>query len=159
MAVKQPRRIDVGEYLTFLFETTETVRYQIQEMMRTERIVRESDIQHELGTYNALLGDKGELGCTLLIGIQDVEERKRLLAVWAALPRHIYMRLDDGRVVRPTFDEAQMSEEKVSAVQYLKFSLGEGIPQALGSDLPGLTVEAKLTEAQRSALVDDLRAE
>ena len=71
MAAKDARRVHVGPYLTFLFENTLTIRYQIQEMMRTERIVRERDIQHELETYNAVLGGPGELGCTLLIEIDD----------------------------------------------------------------------------------------
>ena len=56
LEVKRPRRIHVGEYLTFLFENCATIRYQVQEMMRIERIVREADILHELSTYNELLG-------------------------------------------------------------------------------------------------------
>lgn len=60
---KEPRRIHLGEYLTFLFENTDTVRYQIQEMMKAEQIVKEEAIQHEIDTYNELLGSKGELGC------------------------------------------------------------------------------------------------
>ena len=56
MRIKQPRRIHLGDELTFLFENTETIRYQIQEMMRAERIVKEAAIQHELDTYNGLLG-------------------------------------------------------------------------------------------------------
>ncbi len=62
---KDKRRIHVGSYLTFLFENHDTVQYQIQEMIRAENITNEPDIQHELTTYNELLGDKGELGCTL----------------------------------------------------------------------------------------------
>ena len=59
LAAKRPRRLHVGRYLTFLFENRDTVRYQVQEMMRTERIVKEADIRHELETYNELLGDDG----------------------------------------------------------------------------------------------------
>ena len=55
---KEPRRIHLGEYLTFLFENTDTVRYQIQEMMKAEQIVKEEAIQHEIDTYNELLGSK-----------------------------------------------------------------------------------------------------
>ncbi|HCP33666.1 MAG TPA: DUF3501 domain-containing protein, partial [Deltaproteobacteria bacterium] len=57
---KEPRRIHLGEYLTFLFENTETIRYQIQEMMRVEQIVKEEAIQHEIKTYNELIGEEGE---------------------------------------------------------------------------------------------------
>ena len=75
LAIKRPRRIHVGQHLTFLFENAATIRYQVQEMMRTERIVKEADIVHELHTYNELLGGEGELGCTLLIEIDDEEDR------------------------------------------------------------------------------------
>jgi hypothetical protein len=69
IATKSARRMQVGDAFAFLFENRDTVRYQVQEMVRTERMVREADIQHELATYNELLGGPGELGCTLLIGI------------------------------------------------------------------------------------------
>src|SRR5690606_24919438 len=59
LETKRPRRITVGPYLTFLFENHDTVWYQVQEMMRSERIVKEADIRHELDTYNELLGDEG----------------------------------------------------------------------------------------------------
>ena len=67
MKIKEVRRINIGGVLSFLFENKDTVRYQIQEMMRVERIVKEADIQHEIKTYNEILGKSGELGCTLLI--------------------------------------------------------------------------------------------
>ena len=79
ISIKKDRRIHLGDHLTFLFENTETIKYQIQEMVRTERIVRESDILHEIKTYNELLGEKGSLGCTLLIEISDSEQRDQLL--------------------------------------------------------------------------------
>lgn len=82
MAAKAVRRVHVGDHLTFLFENTLTIRYQIQEMMRAERIVRERDILHELETYNALLGAAGELGCTLFIEIDDPGVRAVRLAEW-----------------------------------------------------------------------------
>ena len=69
MAAKERRRVIVADVLSFLFESHETVRYQVLEMVRTEQMVKESDIQHELDTYNELLGKDGGLGCTLMIGI------------------------------------------------------------------------------------------
>ena len=82
LRVKAARRVHIGEYLTLLFENHTTVLYQIQEMMRTERIVRESDILHEINTYNELLGRDGELGCTILIEIDDPATRaqKRIIS-------------------------------------------------------------------------------
>ena len=74
LAEKSRRRVHVGGLLTFLFENQDTVRYQVQEMMRIERIVKEADILHELATYNELLGGHGELGATLLIEIDGPRE-------------------------------------------------------------------------------------
>jgi TusA-related sulfurtransferase len=156
MTVKALRRIHVGEVLTFLFENAETLRYQIQEIMRAERIVREKDIQHEIDVYNEMLGGEGQLGCCLLIEIDDPAERQQRLREWRDLPRHLYMRFADGSTQPPEFDEAQMDEEKLSAVQYLKFTVGDRTPVALGSDLPALRVEATLTQEQQAALLADL---
>jgi len=159
MAAKDARRVHVGPYLTFLFENTLTIRYQIQEMMRTERIVRERDIRHELETYNAVLGGRGELGCTLLIEIDDPAERTAKLQEWFELPFHVYARLEDGAKVRPTFDEAQRGDNRLSSVQYLKFPVQGRVPVAVGADLSGLEVEAALTAEQRAALADDLASD
>src|SRR5207244_11514598 len=91
MKAKELRRIHIGEYLTLLFENHLTVRYQIQEMVRAERIVRESDIVYEIDTYNELLGDEGKLGCTLLIEIEDPALRDRKLRAWRHLPRTVHV--------------------------------------------------------------------
>src|SRR3982751_6295815 len=102
MEIKRTRRIHVGPCLTFLFENTMTIWYQVQEMLRAERIDREDDILHELTTYNALLGGAGQLGCCLLVEIDDPVLRDRRLREWRALPAYVYMRCDDGATVRPT---------------------------------------------------------
>jgi hypothetical protein len=156
MAVKAPRRIHVGEHFTFLFENTLTMRYQVQEIVRVERITREEDILHELATYNSLLGGPGELACTLLIEIDDPALRTTRLTEWYGLPEHIYALLDDGRRVRPTFDEEQRGRGRLSSVQYLKFPVGTHAPVAIGVDLPGLEVETRLSPEQRAALAEDL---
>ena len=159
MAAKAARRVHVGEHLTFLFENPLTIRYQIQEMMRTERIVRERDILHELETYNAVLGGPGELGCTLLIELDDPAERAARLKEWYDLPTHIYARAEDGTKVRPTFDADQRGDGRLSSVQYLKLPMRGRAPLALGVDLPGLEIEAALTVEQRAALTADLAGE
>jgi hypothetical protein len=162
--VKAPRRVHVGGVLTFLFENTETIRYQIQEMMRAERLVKEADILHELETYNELLGGPGELGCTLLIEIDDPAERSRKLAAWLELPWHLYVSVPDGsgqglEKVYARFDERQVGEGRVSSVHYLRFDTGGRVPVALGADLRGqLEVEARLDAAQQAALAEDLGA-
>src|SRR5262245_3643320 len=158
LEIKRKRRVHVGECLTFLFENTTTIWYQIQEMIRAERIDQEADILHELETYNALLGAHGQLGCCLLIEIDDPILRDRRLRQWRALPAYVYLRCEGGATVRPTVDPTQIDERRISAVQYLKFHLDDWRPLSVGCDLPGLIAETKLTREQRDALNDDLRS-
>jgi len=155
-AVKAPRRVHIGEHLTLLFENHLTMLYQIQEMIRTERMVKEADIQHEIDTYNEVLGGDGELGCTLLIEIDEPAVRDVKLKEWWQLPEKMYLLLEDGSRVWATFDERQRGEDRVSSVQYMKFNTGGRVPVAAGVDLPGLQAEATLTEQQREALSKDL---
>jgi len=156
MAAKALRRVHLGQHLTFLFENLETIRYQVLEMVRVEQMVRESDIRHELDTYKAVLGAEGELGCTLLIEIPEAAEREVLLRRWRALPEHIYLVCADGARIKAQFDEYQMSEDKLSSVQFLKFAVGGRTPAALVSDLPELPGEAVLERATVRALLADL---
>ncbi len=157
LEIKRRRRVHVGEALTFLFENRDTVRYQVQEMMRVERMARESDIQRELATYNELLGGPGELGSTLLIEIDDPVRRARLLREWRELSAHLYVKLADGRKVYATADPRQRDEERLSSVQFLKFDTRGEVPVAVGSDLNGHAVEAPLGVEPRAALAEDLR--
>jgi hypothetical protein len=156
LEAKAPRRLHLGDHLTLLFENALTVRYQVQEMMRTEQIVREADIRHELDTYNELLGGPGEIGATLLIEIDDPAVRAVKLKEWWALPEHLYLRLEDGERVAARFDARQRGDDRVSSVQYLKFDVKGQTPVAAGVDLPGLALEVRLSPEQRRALADDL---
>ena len=156
MKIKDLRRINVGGVLSFLFENTDTVRYQIQEMIRVERIVKETDILHEIKTYNELLGNSGELGCTLLIEIDDSEERQEKLIQWLDLPNHLYISLEDGSRIRASFDERQIGDSRLSSVQYIKFNTGGKTPFAIGSDFPLFKAETVLTADQKKALSEDL---
>ena len=156
MKIKDLRRINVGGVLSFLFENTDTVRYQIQEMIRVERIVKETDILHEIKTYNELLGDSGELGCTLLIEIDDPDEREEKLTQWLNLTDHLYLILKDGTKIRPSFDERQIGDTRLSSVQYIKFNTEGQTPVAIGSDLPLLNVETALSIDQKKAISQDL---
>ena len=156
MKAKELRRIHIGEYLTLLFENHLTVRYQIQEMVRAERIVRESDIVYEIDTYNELLGDEGKLGCTLLIEIEDPALRDQKLREWWRLPEKIYVVLENGTRLAASFDERQRGEGQLSSVQYLKFKTNGSVPVAAGVDLDNLRNETPLTHDQREALRADL---
>lgn len=158
MAAKDLRRVSVGDYLTFLFENRDTVRYQVQEMIRAERIVKEADIRRELETYNELLGGPGGFGVTLLVEIEEREERARLLARWKGLPERVFLELEDGTRVSPDVDERQRDERRLSAVQFLQFDTRGGVPVAVGVEWPeeGLVERVALTPEQRAALRSDL---
>ena len=156
MVGKEPRRAHLGEHLTLLFENPLTIRYQIQEMIRAERIVREADIQNEIETYNEILGGDGELGCTLLVEIEDPEQRAEMLRDWWDLPERIYVRLEDGKRVLAKFDARQRGDGQLSSVQYLKFDVGGRAPSGAGVDMPDLVLDVSFSPETRRALADDL---
>ena len=156
MAAKARRRVHVGESLTLLFENHESVRYQIHEMLLAERIVREADIDHEIETYNELLGGPGEIGATLLIEIPDPAVRDERLREWLGLEERIYLELADGRRSYATFDPRQVGEDRLSSVQFLKFDTAGETPVAVGVDHDRLTERAELSPDQRAALAEDL---
>jgi len=158
MRAKAERRVHVGPHLTFLFENHDTIRYQVLEMVRTERMVRDADIRHEVDTYNELLGTRGELGATLLIELDDPSLRADKLVRWLELPSHLYVLRGDGRKAYARFDARQVGETRVSSVQYLKFEVGDQAPLAVGCDHadPELRHETQLTAEQKAALQRDL---
>jgi hypothetical protein len=160
MRAKAARRVHVGPHLTFLFENHETILYQVQEMTRAERMVKEADIAHEVLTYNELLGGPGELGCTLLVELDDPAARAEKLTQWLALPKHLYVKRKDGAKAYARYDERQVGETRVSSVQYLAFEVGKAAPLAVGCDHPDpeLRHETALTEEQRAALQQDLES-
>lgn len=157
MTVKAARRIHLGEHLTFLFENHDTMRYQVHEILRAEQIVRETSIHEELETYNGMLGGPGQLGCALLIEIEDEAKRRPLLEAWLGLQECLYAETAEGSRTYAEFDPTQVGRGRLSAVQYLSFSLESG-PVRLGSDFAALELTVDLTEAQRAALAADLAA-
>ncbi len=132
MALKDRRRVRVGDHLTLLFENRETVRYQIQEMMRIERIVRAEEIAHELETYNELIPNQGELSATLLIEYATAEERDVWLRELLGLENHLWLEAG-GHRSRARFDTRQIATDRLSSVQYVKFQLTREQMQAFPS--------------------------
>jgi len=164
MKMKDTRRVSVGPYLTFLFETKETMVYQVQEMLRAEGIRDEGAIQHEIDTYNELVPGSHELRATLLIEIDDPVVRKVKLEELVGLENHIALVIDRDYVVSAVFDEKQMDPDKLSSVQYIYFPLGEKATQAFLSTShveivishPGCSYRQSLSERELSSLKDDL---
>ncbi len=123
MALKDRRRIRVGNHLTFLFENRETVRYQIQEMMRIERIVDLAAIRHEVETYNELIPPPGGLGVSLLIEYAQAEERDAKLRDLLGLEDHVFIAVAGLPPSKAVFNVRQISSDRISAVQYVRFVL------------------------------------
>ncbi|HZT34058.1 MAG TPA: DUF3501 family protein [Bryobacteraceae bacterium] len=123
LALKDRRRIRLGDHLTFLFENRETVRYQIQEMMRIERIVKPADIAHEVKTYNELVPAPGELSASLFIEYTTPEERAVKLRELLGLDRHIWLEVSAAGRTPALFDNRQIATDRLSSVQYIKFRM------------------------------------
>ena len=161
IALKDRRRIRVGEHMTFLFENRETVRYQIQEMMRIERMVRPQDIAHEVETYNELIPAAGELSASLLIEYEDPEQRDVSLRELLGLEQNVWMEVDGNRS-RAAFDDRQVSTDRLSAVQYIRFQLSPEqvakFPQGarIVIDHPKYEAEQPLSAEQTQELAQDL---
>ncbi len=170
-AMKRPRRLGVGDRVTLLFENRETVRFQVQEMLRVERLAEPAAVQHELDVYNALVPDQHELSATLFIEITELEQIKAELDRLVGIDAHVALVLgegDDERVVRARFDPMQMEEERISAVQYIRFSLAEDDVAVLADveqrarvriDHPSYRHEAEIGPELRATLLADLRAD
>ena len=161
IAEKDKRRIHVGNYLTFLFENHETIWYQIEEMMRAEQMVKESDFTHEIKTYNEICTANGSLGCSLLIEIDDVEERQKKLSQWLKLPEKIFVKLPSGEKINAEYDKRQIGIDRLSSVQYLRFNVKGQTPVAIGINLPDFKNDlpslVELTKNQQFALQSDLK--
>lgn len=122
IALKQRRRISIGPLITVVFENRETVRFQIQEMIRTERIVDPAKIKDELDVYNALLPNANELSATLLIEITDEAEIKEKLDQFMGLDHGDKMAiLAGGEEAFGEFEGGRSHETKISAVHFVRF--------------------------------------
>jgi hypothetical protein len=165
MALKDRRRIEAGDHVIFLFENRDTLRYQIQEMLRIERIVRAEDIQHEIDTYNELIPRAGDLSATVLIAYPSAEERAVKLHELLGLEDHIWLQVCGTERIRGEFDDRQISTDRISSVQYVKFRLtpeqishwNEGA--ALLIDHPHYKCSRTLTPVELQELATDLRSE
>lgn len=162
---KKSRRVAVGDHMTFVFENRDTVLFQIQEMLRAERITSERGIAHELETYNSMVPGDGELFATLLIEYDDKEERARALDAMADLKKHVFVELD-GRDVPAEFEALPGEEEgRLPAVNYVRFRVGPDARAIVGDRdksvalvvrHPAYQARADLSPATRAELAADL---
>ncbi|MDE2084586.1 MAG: DUF3501 family protein [Xanthomonadaceae bacterium] len=166
LAHKQTRSVHLGAHLTLLFEDRLTIQYQVQEMLRIERIFEEAGIRDELDAYNPLIPDGANLKATLLIEYPDPAVRARKLVELRNIEHRITLRIGDLAPVIAIADEdmQRSNAEKTSAVHFLRFELtpahvaafkrGDGIELAV--DHPAYEGKTRLDAATRTALAADL---
>jgi hypothetical protein len=170
--VKKHRRVAVGPNLTLLFENRHTVLFQIQEMVRTERIVDDARIQEEVDVYNALVPDRGELSATLFIEIPELvrmtqEKVRETVNRFQGLDRDSLWLVVDGLRVPARFESGHSKEEKMAAVHYVRFAVPDAARAALSDEKtdvrlvvehPQYRAESRLARETRQALIEDLSA-
>lgn len=167
MAHKHNRKVHLGEHVTLLFEDELTIRYQIQEMLRAERIFEEEGIVEELEAYAPLVPDGSNWKATMLIEYPDEAERKKALARLIDIEDKTWIQVEGLPKVYAIADEDLEREtaEKTSSVHFLRFELNaamkealrHGKPVAMGIDHPNYRVAVeKITEASRQSLINDL---
>ena len=164
--LKQARRVSVGRYLTFVFENRATVWFQIQEMVRAERIVDESKIAGEVEVYNGLLPRPGELAATLMIEIDQASEIRPVLDRLLGIDTRDYVKLTVGpHVIVGEFESGHSDEErgKLSAVHFVRFALPPraraqfaGSEVALVVEHPNERARTVLSEESKRSLLEDL---
>jgi hypothetical protein len=161
LLTKERRRIRVGDHLTFLFENRDTVRYQVQEMMRIERIVKPQDVRHELETYNEQIPKANGLCASLLIEYETSETRDIWLRKLLGLEQHIWFAVGDTPRVKATFDTRQIATDRISSVQYISFQFtpeqaaGFASGARLEVDHPDYREVTVLTAGQLNELASD----
>jgi len=168
IAVKARRRVLLGDMMSLLFESRLTVLNQVQEMCRVERLAKPEAVQREIDVYNELVPDAGELSATLLVEITEEAriqpELDRLIGLSSG--RHLWLELN-GRKVFARFLEGQGREDRIAAVQYLRFPVGANprdrealsagpAPVMLHVDHPGYRASAALSHETRGEIARDL---
>jgi len=166
LAHKRCRQVAIGPNVTLYFEDRLTMQYQIQEMLRAERIFESEAIAEELETYNPLIPDGRNLKATMMLEYPDATERGVALRRLAGIEHAVYFEMGPiGRVAaRADEDLPRSNDDKTSAVHFLRFELDDamcaalkaGAPLAFGVDHPQYAHEAAVSGAVREALAADL---
>ena len=167
IAHKKRRTVPLGDHVTLLFEDELTVRYQIQEMLRIERIFEEDGILHEIDAYGPLVPDGRNLKATMLIEYEDPTVRRAALSRLKGVERRVWLQVEGSAKVYPIADEdlERENDEKTSAVHFLRWELSEemaaalkyGVTLSIGVDHPNYAAAlAPLPVETRDALVADL---
>ena len=167
IAHKKARTVHLGEHVTLIFEDELTIRYQVQEMLRIEKIFEEQGIQDEIDAYSPLIPDGRNLKATMMVEYEDEAERRVALAKLRDIEDRTWVRVEGCKAVYAIADEDldRETEEKTSSVHFLRFELTDEMAEALkygmtlsiGVDHPHYTAKVDPVAAEvRAALVKDL---
>ena len=163
---KKNRSVKIGDNVLLLFEDYETIKYQVQEMLRIEKIFKENDIQDEIDAYQSLIPDGNNLKATMLIMYTDVNERKIMLNKLCDLENRVWLSINNSKKIFAVSDEdlERSRDEKTSAVHFLRFQLNDADKKSfnetddiiIGIDHKEYNYEAKLQRDTISSLAEDL---
>jgi len=166
IAHKKLRTVHAGDAVTLIFEDEQTIRYQVQEMLRIERIFEEEGIRGELEAYNPLIPDGGNWKATMLIEYPEPEERRRRLAALKGIEDRTWVQVEGCERVYAIADEdlERENEEKTSSVHFLRFELDEemrrglkrGAGLSVGIDHPNYRASVTVAPEVRASLSGDL---
>lgn len=167
--LKAKRRVHVGPFVTFVFENRDTIRFQIQEMARVEKIISDTGIEAELRAYNPLIPDPGHLSATMFIELTTEAELREWLPKLVGVERAVELRIGpDAQPIPCLLDpdhEAQLTRDEITAsVHYVGWALDPGQieafaagPVVLAVDHPAYGYELELSDVTRAELLADLR--
>jgi len=166
--LKRRRRVHLGTIVTFLFENRDTIRFQIQEMARVEKLVSDEDIQVELDIYNPMIPEPGQVCATMFIELTSDEQMREWLTKLAGVENSVLLVAADGTEVRAVVDEQHeegLTRENVTAaVHYLRFEFSEQAVEAFAAgpvqlriDHPNYLEAVELGDATHEELLSDLR--
>jgi len=157
LAHKRDRIVHLGDHVTLIFEDELTIRYQVQEMLRVERIFEEAGIQEELDAYNPLIPDGRNFKATMMIEYEDVEERRGALARLKGIETLTWVRAGEHARIHAIADEdlERETEEKTSSVHFLRFELTAEMAAALKA---GASLSVGIDHPQYQAAIEPLPA-
>ena len=157
MAHKKNRTLSLGDHVTLIFEDELTIRYQIQEMLRAERIFEETGIQDELDAYNPLVPDGSNWKVTMMIEYPDVEERRQMLTRLVGIEEKVWVKVEGHPRVYAIADEdlERETETKTSSVHFLRFELDSSMVQA---SKRGAGISAGIDHPQYNVMVEEMSA-
>ena len=156
---KKNRRVTIGEHAALYFEDTMTMQYQVQEMLRIEKIFEQDGIQEELDVYNPLIPDGSNWKATFMMEYDDVEERKAALARLIGVEKALWVQVNGFDKVHPIANEDldRETEDKTSSVHFVRFELN---PEMIAAAKQGATIKAGISHEaynEETVIPDEVR--